>query len=320
MLSAAREQGALATRHRLRFVRSCSASLPVRLADEVEQALGVPVIEAYGMTEASHQIATNPLPPGLRRPGSVGLASGAEVAILDVEGRTLAAGESGEIAIRGPGVVRDGRSWFRTGDAGYLDPEGYLFITGRLKELINRGGEKVSPHEVEEAVAGHGAVAEAVSFPMPHATLGDDVAMAVVLRPGASASEEELRSWVAGRLAEFKIPSRIVIVDRIPTGASGKTQRLALAERLGLVGATGRADFVAPRTAVERTLAALWAEVLGLERVGVHDNFFELGGGLDLRVPHPVPGGRGACGSSAGGGALGAPDGRRACREGRDGA
>src|SRR5512146_475519 len=222
----ARHPGSTA-KHQLRFVRSSSAPLPTRLAAQLESALGVPVIEAYGMTEAAHQIAINPLPPLARKPGSVGLAAGAEVAIRGAEGRLLPTGEQGEIVIRGDNVMRGYESereanqaaftdgWFRTGDLGRLDSGGYLTITGRLKEIINRGGEKVSPRDVEEALLEHGAVRRAAAFAVSHPTLGEDVAVAVVLKAGASVAEDELRGFRFGRLPEFKIPSRVVIVDEI---------------------------------------------------------------------------------------------------------
>jgi acyl-CoA synthetase (AMP-forming)/AMP-acid ligase II/aryl carrier-like protein len=282
----ARHPGSTAT-HQLRFVRSSSAPLPTRLAAELESALGVPVIEAYGMTEAAHQIAINPLPPLARKPGSVGLAAGAEVAIRGAEGRLLPTGEQGEIVIRGDNVMRGYESdpeanqaafidgWFRTGDLGRLDSDGYLTITGRLKEIINRGGEKVSPRDVEEALLEHGAVRQAAAFAVSHPTLGEDVAAAVVLKAGASAAEDELRGFLFGRLPDFKIPTRIVIVDEIPKGSTGKIQRLGLADRLADRLAT---KFVTPRGDTETLVAALFAEVLGVEQVGATDNFFALGG------------------------------------------
>ncbi|MGE5823835.1 MAG: non-ribosomal peptide synthetase [Bacteroidota bacterium] len=271
----------------LRFARSSSVALPSRVATDLEAALGVPVVEAYGMTEAAHQIASNPLPPLPRVLGSVGPATGVEVAIVDEAGHLLPAGERGEIVIRGESVMSGydaddetnraafSRGWFRTGDLGLLDAEGYLHITGRLKEMINRGGEKVSPIEVEGALLAHGAVRECAVFPMPHPTLGEDVAAAAVLNSGKSAQEEALRSFLFGRLPEAKIPSRIVIVDEIPKGPTGKIQRIGLADRLRDHLET---TFVAPRNDTEMLVAAIFAEVLGLERVGALDNFFALGG------------------------------------------
>jgi amino acid adenylation domain-containing protein len=273
---------------RLRFVRSSSAPLPAALAVELEAALGAPVLEAYGMTEAAHQIAVNPPPPGARRSGSVGRPTGVDVAVVDAAGRALALGETGEIVIRGRSVVaayadapeataaafRDG--WFYTGDVGRLDAEGYVYLTGRAKEIINRGGEKVAPTEIEEALALHPGVAEAVAFPVPHATLGEDVGAAVVLRPGATPDAREIRAFVAARLADWKTPTRVWVVPDVPRTATGKPQRAALAARLAPP--TGPAPSEPPRSRLEGTLAELWANVLGVDAVGRGDDFFELGG------------------------------------------
>jgi acyl-CoA synthetase (AMP-forming)/AMP-acid ligase II len=233
-------------RSRLRLIRSSSASLPAPVMLEMEKTFGVPVIEAYGMTEASHQMASNPLPPLARKPGAVGLPAGPDVAILDEDWKVLPRGEVGEVAVRGPNVTpgyeanpeanaksfRDG--WFRTGDQGVLDEEGYLRLTGRLKEQINRGGEKFSPLEVDEVVASHPAVAQALTFAMPHDKLGEEVAVAVVLREGATATERELHAFCAARLAGFKVPRKVVFLTEIPKGATGKLQRIGLAQKLGL--------------------------------------------------------------------------------------
>jgi oxalate---CoA ligase len=233
-------------RSRLRLIRSSSASLPPQVMLELEKTFGVPVIESYGMTEASHQMASNPLPPRPRKPGSVGIAAGPEVAILDEAGNVLERGAEGEVAIRGPNVTPGyeanpeantnafSNGWFRTGDQGVLDDEGYLRLTGRLKELINRGGEKISPLEVDEILMDHPAVAQVVTFGMPHDKLGEDVAAAVVLKEGQSATERELRDFAATRLADFKVPRRILVLGEIPKGATGKLQRIGLASKLGL--------------------------------------------------------------------------------------
>jgi len=232
---------------RLRFIRSCSAPLLPPVMHGLEAAFGAPVLEAYGMTEAAHQMASNPLPPRARKPGSVGVAAGPEVAIMDAGGALLAAGETGEVVIRGANVTAGylanpsanaqafTAGWLRTGDQGFLDEDGYLRLTGRLKELINRGGEKISPREVDEALLDHPAVAQAVTFALPDEKLGEEVAAAIVLREGAASSEHELREFARGRLAPFKVPRRIVFVPEIPKGATGKLQRIGLAEKLGLV-------------------------------------------------------------------------------------
>jgi len=277
----------------LRFIRSCSSALPPKVMARLEETFGVPVVEAYGMTEASHQMASNPLPPRRRKPGSVGIAAGPEVAIMDGAGELLALGQTGEIVIRGPNVTRGYENnpaanqsaftngWFRTGDEGFLDSERYLQITGRLKEIINRGGEKVSPREVDDVLTEHPAVAQAVTFAVAHPKLGEDVVAAVVLRDGASVTELALRDFVAARIAAHKVPRQVLTVEEIPKGPTGKMQRISLGERLGHL---LKAEFVAPESRVERVLAGMWADLLKLERVGVRDNFFTAGGSSLLAV------------------------------------
>lgn len=232
-------------RHPLRFIRSSSASMPPQVISELEATFHAPLIEAYGMTEASHQMASNPL-GGARKPGSVGVAAGPEVAIMDDAGNLLKAGETGEVVIRGDNVTAGyennpkanaeafANGWFRTGDQGFRDDEGYIRLTGRLKEIIIRGGEKVSPREVDESLMDHPAVLQVVTFAMPHEKLGEEVAAAVVLREGAAASEHELKSFLSQRLAAFKVPKKILLLPEIPKGATGKLQRIGLAEKLGL--------------------------------------------------------------------------------------
>lgn len=276
----------LAPQHRFRLVRSSSAALPPAVFAALEQLTGAPVVEAYGMTEASHQMASNPL-HGPRKPGSVGVPAGVEIALMDAAGTVLPPGATGEIVIRGPGVTagyerndeanakafHDG--WFRTGDQGRFDDDGYLFIAGRLKEIVNRGGEKVSPREVDEALLEHPDVAQAAAFAAPHPTLGEDLVAAVVLRPGAAVDEPALRRFLFDRLADFKVPSAIAFVEAIPKGATGKVQRTSLYEKLA---PQLQRAYVPPRDALEQSLAAVFAEVLGGERVGADDNFFALGG------------------------------------------
>ena len=231
---------------KLRFVRSSSSSLPPQVMAELEETFGCPVIESYGMTEAAHQMASNPLPPAVRKPGSVGVAAGPELAIMDQAGNLLPAGETGEIVVRGPNVTAGYESnptanaeafidgWFRTGDQGIMDDEGYLRITGRLKEIINRGGEKISPREVDEVLLDHPAVAQAVTFAYPHDKLGEEVGAVIVLKEGAEAKDNEIREFVAEHLADFKVPRKVLIIDEIPKGATGKLQRIGLHEKLGL--------------------------------------------------------------------------------------
>ena len=228
-----------APRHDLRFVRSCSAPLPTVLWRRYEDAIGAPLVEAYGMTEAAHQMSSNPLPPAERRPGTVGRATGVEITPLDDDWRPVAAGEDGEVAVRGPSVVdqyldnpaataasfRDG--WFRTGDVGKLSADGYLTLVGRVKELINRAGEKISPYEVEEALLSHPAVAEAAVYPMPDEKYGEQVGAVVVLQ--GEATPKELTAHCADRLAAFKRPALVTILPEIPKGPTGKVQRRNLA-------------------------------------------------------------------------------------------
>jgi acyl-CoA synthetase (AMP-forming)/AMP-acid ligase II len=225
--------------HRLRFVRSCSAPLPTVLWQHYEDTIGVPLVEAYGMTEAAHQMASNPLPPAERRPGTVGQPTGIEIAALDDSWQPVPVGAEGEVAVRGPSVVdhylgnpaataasfRDG--WFRTGDVGKLSADGYLTLVGRLKELINRAGEKISPYEVEDVLLTHPAVAEAAAFPVPDEKYGEQVGVVVVLR--GEATPRELTAHCAERLAAFKRPVQVTILPEIPKGPTGKIQRRTLA-------------------------------------------------------------------------------------------
>ena len=233
-------------RNPLRFLRSSSSSMPPQVIRDVEEVFGSPLIEAYGMTEATHQMASNPLPPKARKPGTVGLSAGPEVAIMGTDGALLGAGAVGEIVIRGPNVTSGYENnpkaneegflsgWFRTGDQGTRDADGYISITGRLKEIINRGGEKVSPREIDEILMDHPAVAQVVCFGMPHPKLGEEVAAVVVLKEGIVATDRELQAFVSTRAADHKVPKKILFMDEIPKGATGKLQRIGLAQKLGL--------------------------------------------------------------------------------------
>jgi acyl-CoA synthetase (AMP-forming)/AMP-acid ligase II len=228
-------------RGRLRFIRSCSAALSPDTMQGLERAFGVPVLEAYGMTEASHQMASNPLPPAERKPGSVGPGTGVRVGIMDAEGNLLSADEHGEVVIQGRNVIQGyennpdanassfTKGWFRTGDQGFLDKDGYLTLVARIKELINRGGEKISPREIDEVLLRHPAVAEAVAFGTPHKMWGEEVAAAVVMRENAAVNESELLSYCRERLADFKCPKKIHITQTIPRTATGKIQRRMVA-------------------------------------------------------------------------------------------
>lgn len=273
---------------RLRFIRSSSAPLPVSTLAQLELMFGAPVLEGYGMTETTLHTTSNPLPPAERIPGSVGMTSAADVdvSIMALDGAFLPTGQRGEIVVRGPTVMRGYLenpeaneraffgSWHRTGDEGYLDSRGYLTITGRIKEIINRGGEKVSPAEVDAVLLKHSDVTDAASFPVPHATLGEDVWAAVVLRDGASADENALRAFVADHVADFKVPRRILLVERIPKSHLGKLQRGSLAAKLGLI---DRAK-IKPRDAIEARICEIWKRVLERSDVWINDSFFEMGG------------------------------------------
>jgi acyl-CoA synthetase (AMP-forming)/AMP-acid ligase II len=237
--------GDVLNRHTLRLLRSASSALPPSLMRNLEATFDAPVLEAMGMTESAHQVASNPLPPAERRAGSVGPAAGPEIAVFDDAGTVRTTGD-GELVIRGPNVMSgyerneeandesfvDG--WFRTGDLGSIDESGYARLTGRIKEMINRGGEKIGPREVEEVLLDHELVDQAVVFPAPHRNLGEDVAAAVVLAPDASVEADELRAFVRSRLAAFKVPRTLLFLKDIPKGPTGKPQRLMLARLLGI--------------------------------------------------------------------------------------
>ena len=245
ILSRAERNAEIIKRVPLRFIRSSSASLPGPVMEQMEATFGCPLVESYGMTEAAHQMCSNPL-EGPRKPGNVGRPAGPEVAIMGEDGTILPQGEIGEVVIRGPNVTKGYEAnpdanakafiqgWFRTGDQGLFDADGFLLLTGRLKELINRGGEKVSPLEVDGVLSAHPAVAQALTFAIPHAKLGEEVGAAVVLREGATLTERELRDFAAKHLADFKVPRKVVFLLEIPKGATGKLMRIGLSEKLGI--------------------------------------------------------------------------------------
>jgi acyl-CoA synthetase (AMP-forming)/AMP-acid ligase II/acyl carrier protein len=290
ILSAADPHKQTARRSSLRLVRSASTSLSPEALGGLEALFGVPVIDTYGMTEAATQIAANPLQR--RKPGSVGQPAGAEIAILNSAGRRLPQGKRGEIALRGPTITRGydndaaatvsafRNGWFRTGDLGYLDADGYLFIVGRIKEVIHKGGQKVAPAEVEAALLSHPDVFEAAVFAMPHGRLGADVAAAVVLRPDAQVSAQSIRDFARERLAGFKVPGLIHFVPEIPKGAGGKIKRGELAAAFSNAQPTAEkrgGKTVSPRSELERQLAVLWADILDMDQIGVDQDVFALG-------------------------------------------
>ncbi len=313
--SAARHAEAV-SRSRLRVIRCSSAPAGPDLIRRLEELFRAPVLDSYGLTEASSTIAGEPLPPAPRKRGSVGVALGCEIAILDEQGSALAPGQVGEVVVRGPSVISAYAAapeinrqsfingWLRTGDLGSLDPDGYLFLTGRSKEIINRGGEKISPAEIDHVLNAHPAVEEGIAFAIPDAKLGEEVAAAVVTReeargngPHGSARshqqlEAELREFCAARLAPFKVPRRIVFLAEIPKAATGKALRIGLAEKLGLTvsaltkdpaamhsrARAGGGDERSPRGVVEMLLLHIWEEELNLRPIGIDDDFFDLGG------------------------------------------
>ena len=237
---AKRRSGDVEKNPALRFIRSCSSSLAPTLMNDLENLFQVPVLEAYGMTEAAHQMASNPLPPGIRKSGTVGKSTGVEISIMNDQGVMLDVGEIGEIVIKGSNVVSGYESnpqanldsytigWFRTGDQGFIDDLGYITLTGRIKELINRSGEKIAPREIDEVLMSHPSVDEAVAFAVPSDVHGEDVNAAVLLSEDISTAE--LRDFCRTRLAPFKIPRIIHVVSEIPKTASGKLQRRMVAE------------------------------------------------------------------------------------------
>ena len=248
ILSRAKRNEDSVSRNRLRFIRSSSASLPVPVLNGLEETFGTSVVEAYAMTEAAHQMCSNPLPPRERKPGTVGPAAGPEVRIADAtELEFLGPGQEGEIVISGENVT-DGYinnpdanakdfvdGWFRTGDLGIIDDDGYVKVTGRLKEIINRGGEKIAPLEVDDVLLDHPAIEQVCTFAIPHDKLGEEVATILVLKEGEAITKNEVQRFARERLASFKVPREVVFLPDIPKGPTGKVQRIGMAERIGLV-------------------------------------------------------------------------------------
>jgi oxalate---CoA ligase len=279
---------------KIQFARSGSGPLDAEIGEKIEKALTIPVIQTYSTTETG-MIASNPRPPRRRQHGSVGLPASDGVAIMGDHGEIMPPGRHGEVVVSGEcvfeGYENDATAnaaafsgkWFRTGDQGLIDDDGYLFLTGRIKEIINRGGEKITPSEIEQVLVKHPEVATATVFPIPHATLGEEVAAVVVPEKGAVISDEILAQFVAKSLAGFKIPRRFVFVDSIPKGSTGKVNRRGLAAAFSLDGAAGtpspeQSTPMTSATPLEATLQQLWAETLGVKAVGLHDDFFLLGG------------------------------------------
>ncbi len=292
ILTLARQAPGVFRRSPLRFIRSSSATLDPEVVSELESLLGVPILNGYGMTEVASAMRST---ISLRKPSSVGKSWGVEVAILDPAGNQLPAGGEGEVVLRGPTVMSGyldnpeanqaafHNGWFRTGDLGRLDDDGFLFLLGRLKEIINRGGKKISPAEVDQVLAKHPAVAEVATFAIPHRSLGEDVAAAVILQPGHNVSELDLRQFAARQLSAYKIPRRIVFVESIPHTGIGKPKRAALSEQFRDLGApaanrVGASKASRAPSTVEAELLKIWESILGVEQIGIEDDFFDLGG------------------------------------------
>ena len=278
----------LMRQNRLRFIRSSAGPLSAALNRQLEEALETPVIQGYGMTECVH-ISCNPLPPGERRTGSVGIGTGPEIAILHEMELVTTAGQTGEIVIRGDEVIENYeglevqdssfyKGWLRTGDLGYLDSESYLHLTGRVKEMINRGGQKISPLEVEEVLVEHPAVSKAASFPIPHPRLGEDGAVAIVLNEGYETTEKELRIFCGTRLSSYKVPGYMIFVEDLPKTATGKLIRRNLAQMFDPSIHRKASDNNNLGSNEERQVAAIWCEVLKMPHIERWDNFFHLGG------------------------------------------
>lgn len=300
LLIHARLAGRLHVASSLRLLRSVAAPLPVELMRELEEAFGVPVIQTFGMTEAAPLITTNWLPPGIRKPGSTGTPCGCEVAVFDAAGETLPQGTIGEVAVRGPNVFAGyeddpetnarvfRRRWFMTGDVGRFDEDGFLFLTGRVKEMINRGGEKIAPAEVEEAAGSHPDVSEAAAFAVPHATLGEEVGLAVLPRAAGNVDREAIRSHIASRLSRFKVPAVVLVLDEMPRCPIGKIRRRELVELAAKAHEASRSSDSKPSPADEdpivASLAALWALHLDLPAVGPDEDFEILGGDSLSRI------------------------------------
>ncbi|MDA9983350.1 AMP-binding protein, partial [Gammaproteobacteria bacterium] len=276
----------------LRFIRSSSYSLPPDQMAALENLFGVPVLERYGGTEAGI-IARNPPPPEERRPGTVGRAVDSELAVVDDQGRPLPPGVTGEVVVRGQCVINsyEGDSpasdeaffgdWYRTGDLGSCDSDGFLRILGRQQDFINRGGLKVSVHEVEGALLEHSAVVDAACFAVPHPTLGEEVWAAVVFDAQDLADEADILAFAGRFLAESKVPRRLIVVDELPRTATGKLRRFEMTAMYD--SKPGRLTCGAPRencftSPLQSALATVWHDVLNIDGLGPDDDFFMLGG------------------------------------------
>ncbi len=278
--------------HTLKFLRSVSAPLSVSLMQTFEEKFRIPVIEIFGMTETAGVITSNPLPPLVRKPGSVGIPFGCEVNILDDAGAVLPFTKLGQVSVRGDNVMsgyqndaeanaqtRIGDALY-TGDIGYFDAEGYLYLAGRIKDIINRGGEKLSPLEVDRVLMSHPSLADAACYPVPHQSLGEEVAAIVVMKNDLPFDREALMAFLRERLAYFKIPRSLQAVNVIPRN-NGKLQRAKLADQFKADFETygsAASKFEAPQSPVAKMIAESWEKILKLDAIGIHDDFFNIGG------------------------------------------
>lgn len=270
---------------KLRFIRSSSAPLSPQTTKGLEKFFNAPIAESYGMTEATLQITTQPLPPKKKKIGSCGRPTELELAIVDKENNFVNSEELGEIVIKGDNVIKEyennkeankksfWKDWLRTGDLGYLDRDGFLFIKGRIKEMINKGGENISPREIDEALMMHKAVELAVAFSVPHKTLGEDIAIAVICKKGHMVKEEELRRFLKDKLADYKIPSVFYFVDDVPKTAVGKPKRVGLYKEIKKI--KNKKSKI--KSSLQLELLTIFKKVLKAE-INIDDNFFEAGG------------------------------------------
>ena len=281
-----RQRGSRPNNPRLRFFRSSSAPLPASVIGDLEEQFQAPLIETYGLTETASMICTNPLPPAVRKLGSVGLARGAEMKIVDDDGQEVAVGTTGEIVVRGPSVINQYGAptlkggdaffddWLRTGDLGSVDKDGYFFITGRRKELIKRGGMSVYPVEVDNVILMDQRVSEVVTFSVPHPTLGEEVVSAVVVSESKAVTGRDLRDPLFDKLSSYKIPAEIYVVDSLPKTEAGKINRIDLAAELSHLFEPAQ---VPPNSRLETDLLKAWRKALDRDDIGVTDNLFVFG-------------------------------------------
>ncbi len=289
ILHAARENLPLIRKNSIRLIRSSSASLAPRILKELETVFRAPVLESYGMTEATLQITSNLLPPLKRKNGSVGKPVGVRLNIIGKTGQRLKKGEIGEIIIKGDAIIKkyEGdiaenktsffRGWLKTGDLGRLDQDGYLYIVGRIKEMINKGGENIYPKEIENIFLRHPAIAQVAVFGVPHKTLGEDIALAAVLQEKIEISEKELRDFALKNLSEFKVPGRIIFTKKLPKTQTGKVQRFKLYAKFQKA-LTDKKSPQPVRVSADKKIIKIWQEVLRIKEIKPDDNFFEAGG------------------------------------------